>query len=367
MAALFYATSASHFGHLNISAPAEIGYTLLALLSVNFFIDFLARKRVRFLFASITFFILGLLAKENSVVIPPLLILVYVFYGITNKRKFNWKELMVILTPFLVFLAAYLYVRFFYYGLAVGDSYIWNFSIKRAINTLGWYGLWSFNLPEMLVDFVGPGLRLNPNLMKYYSKEIIPILILFGAQVLILISSVIVSLKRKITTLKPLILSVAFGVLWFVLALVPVLFLPFHKFTFYLALPLVGVVLVLAAVLAKKRWLTLVFSAVWILASISTLNLTYVTNWITQGALISKRVFNYFQNNNIPAGTVLFYDKEADKLLPWLPSKLLKDSLSDNNFFKVYYGDKYSVYYGLFPLSGNTKATKIEGRQFLGY
>ena len=370
LSTFLYATSASHFGHLYIAAPAEIGFTFFALLSIILFFEYLLKNNSKNYLLSIVFFILGLMAKENAIIIPTLLFLIYLFHYLQNKKKVIFKKTALLFTPFALLLTGYLYLRFFHYGLAAGDSYVWNYSPIKALNTLFWYKVWSLNLPEMLVDFVGPGLTLNPNLMKYYSKEIFPILVLFGAQVLIILSVLILILKRKVATLKSFFLNVAFGVTWFVLALVPVLFLPIHKFTFYLALPFVGFAMVLATILSLPKIsnkLTAVFLCLWLASSFLALKLTYKTNWITRGAETSKRVYSYFKENyqRFQGKTILFYDTEADRQLPWSPTLVLKNTLSENNFFLTFFGGKISARYE--KGDGNEQVEKVQARQFLGY
>jgi hypothetical protein len=226
-----------------------------------------------------------------------------------------------------------------------------------------WYGLWSFNIPEMFVDFIGPGLRLNPNLLKYWRGETLTIVFLFFSSIVLIVFSLLKNWKLIIENWK----LYAFGILWFVLTLLPVLFLPLHKFSFYLTLPLVGVSLVAGDILKNSKALLAVFISLYILQSFITLRLTESTHWIVSGAKTAKRVNEYFKNNPeiVEENEVLlFYDTEKDKELPWLPSKLLKETLSDNNYFEVFHQRKVKAYYGE---SEGAEGYKIEARQFLGY
>src|SRR3990172_4012767 len=245
LAAFLYATSATHFGHLYfLGAFQELGLALFFLLSVLSFIKFLHKSSTNYLLLSLLFFVLSLLSKETAVVLPLCLFLIYIFFKLTKKSApLPINRLIASTAPYFLILIFYFYFRFAYYGFATGDSYVWDFSVKRAVNTLGWYGLWSFNLPEMLVDFVGPGFHFNPNLFKYWSSQIIPILTLFLLELFLLSAAVYKFFSSSIRKLEIRNLKlVIFGTSWFLITLLPVLFLPLHKFTFYLTLPLMGVV-----------------------------------------------------------------------------------------------------------------------------
>ncbi len=365
LSAFLYATSATHFAHLYYAgAFQELSLALFFLISSVYFFDFLQKERFNYYLFSIAGFILALMSKETAVVLPFILSIIFYFsrsqnHGITLKR------FICLIVPYLLILAAYLYLRVFHYGFATGDSYIWDFSIKRAINTLGWYGFWSFNLPEMLVDFVGPGLHFNPNLFRYWSAQIIPIFGLFGIVVLSLLG-VIARNFRKLFIIHYSLFF--FSIAWFLITLVPVLFLPLHKFTFYLTLPLIGVVSFIGWLLVniKSKILRLSFVAVWILLSVLTLRLTHETNWITQGAKTAKNVYEFFQTNigKYNDKTIVFYDTKEDSNLPWSPTKVLKNVLSDNNFFKTFYSGKITVEY---EAKTDKSLNTIPARQFLGY
>lgn len=346
-----YAVSVTHFGQLYyIGAYQELLITLLALLSVIFF----AKSKI---LPSFLFFIVALTCKETAVVIPGLLAAVYVFQNLETKKKLSLKNLLLCLTPYILMVILYLCLHFFYFGTIEGDSYIWDFSPTRAVNTTLWYLLWSFNLPEMLVDFVGPGIQINPNLMRYWSPQIIPIFILFGVQTLVLCYAFF---KSKIRDSKFLIL---FCVFWFLATILPVVFLPLHKFTYYLTLPLVGVVLLLSYIIQNSRF-KIFFCLVWLLLSIFSLKLTVSTNWITQGVKISEMVFEYFKENQseMEGKTIVFVDTKEDETLPWSPTETVKTVISGKNFFDLFFpnlSNKISY--------GGDGEIKISSRQFLGY
>jgi hypothetical protein len=215
----------------------------------------------------------------------------------------------------------------------------------------------------MLVDFVGPGLRVNPNLFKFWSQSIIPILVISG---ILLTTFIILSWKFLIKGFRLMIFTLA----WFLIAISPVLFLPFHKFVYYLTLPLIGVVIYISSLLVsfKKNYLILLFGTLWIMGSYLTLRLTNETHWVSRGGKTAQRVDKYFRENKdlfVKFSKIAFIDTEKDSNLPWKPSEVVKSSLSDENYFKVFYPGRFEVYYGNEDLSEDV--IKIEARQFIGY
>lgn len=370
LAAVFlYSTSATHFAHFYYLATfQEIGMTFFVLLSLLLFVYFRQTKNSLYFLGSLAAFLLSLASKETAIVTPALLFLVAIYVEFSDTKKFSVKQIyplltanLILLIPHFLFLLIYFYLRVFHYGFAEGDSYVWDFSAKM-VNTLFWYGLWSFNLPEMLVDFVGPGIKFNPNLFKYWSDQVIPIFLLFGFLCLQTVTCFIKSMKQVNWRLA------VFSMFWFVFSLVPVVFLPIHKFTFYLTLPLVGLTVLIASLIDfQKPLVKTLFVSTWVVLSFLTLLLTHQTHWVTQGQRVSLRLYTYFQEKNYERPTkVLFVDTEKDSDLPWSPTQVVKVALSDNNFFQVFYGDRIRAYYTEVD-SVDTGLIKIESRPFLGY
>jgi hypothetical protein len=281
------------------------------------------------------------MSKETAVVLPFILILIHVYFSLIKRTMTSTKTLVLSLTAYFLVLAIYLFFHFHNFGLISGDSYVWDFSPTRAINSLVWYGLWSFNLPEMLIDFVGPGLHFNPNLFTFWSKEIIPILTFFALEVFVFITALFKSYRnvsKKVLTFKFYLLT--FCTIWFVATLAPVLFLPVHKFTYYLTLPLVGVVFIISHLLSNlKTRICIIFCVVWLVTSFFSLRLTLETNWIIQGENVSARVYQYFSQNKLNSShkNIEFIDTPDDTSLPWSPTTTLKTVLSNQNLFNVFF------------------------------
>jgi len=341
----------------------EVGLGIFVLLTVYYGLRFIREEKMTYFTFSLTAFIFSLLSKETAVVTPFLLAAVIIFDKCTNKDRLNLKKLIYSLAPYLLILAIYFYFRIFHYGFTTGDSYVWIFSIRRLANTLAWYFGWALGLPEMLVDYVGPGFHVNPTLWLYWSKEVVPILVLFVIEIL---ASIYVFVKSVAIKRKSLVAVFIFSVTWFLTSLLPVAFLPFHKFTFYLTLPLMGVIFLLAYSLSTVRnsFLTVLLLSVWIVLSVLTTKFTVTTSWITQGEALSQRVYDYFSQNNttLRGKKIVFVDTAKDVTLPWSPTLVVRQALSENNFFEVFFPDLAT------RVSYTGKGDiVIESRQFLGY
>src|SRR3990167_6080232 len=104
LAALLYATSASHFGHLYYLATfQELGMTFFVLLSCLFF---LKTKKL----AAFIFFILALMSKETAIVTPFLLILISWFKSIQGKIRFSFLKSFISLVPYFLLITFYLLI-----------------------------------------------------------------------------------------------------------------------------------------------------------------------------------------------------------------------------------------------------------------
>lgn len=362
ISAFLYAVSATHFGQLYyLAAFQELGMTFFVLLSCFAFI-----KSKNLL--SLIFFVLALMSKETAVVTPLLLGLIYFYQKFTKEKVISIKRFLIIISPFAFCLFAYLLIRATLYGFTTGDSYVWDFSIRKLINTSFWYLLWSLNIPESLMDFVGPGIKINSNLFVFWGKQINPVLISFLIQGLLLIVVLIkVIFDRSKEKIKKFDLVSIFCASWFFISLLPVIFLPLHKFTFYLTLPLLGIVFRISYLLINSKvnkFIIGVFLVAWTATSVLTLKFTYETNWITQSEIISRKVFEFFKKEEPKyIGTkILFTDTTEDSKLPWSPTSIVRTALSSNNFFVVFYPElsKNISYSGKGDIM-------IKSRQFLGY
>lgn len=330
IAAFLYAVSPTHFGHLYfLGTFQELGLAFFYFLSLILFISFIETKNMKEYLLVVLAFVGALLSKEFAVTLPFSLLLIYIY----KRGLKNLNFIFIYITPLLIILLIYLWLHVFFYGLAAGDSYHWEFSV-RVVNTIFWYLLWSLGLPEMIVDYIGPGVKVNPNLLQFYGSYILPITLLFIIQSLILVSALMRSFKNG-KSLKVLF----FGVSLFILTLTPVLFLPLHKFAYELTVPLYGIVVFISYLLIKSfsSKIVTVFLIIYFSLSFCTVLLTYKTHWIVQGGMVAKKVYLLTKDLNNKPQVLVFYNSVEDKDLPWKPADQLKIILSGDNFTEVFY------------------------------
>ena len=176
-------------------------------------------------------------------------------------------------------------------------------NLKTTANTLMWYTGWALGAPEMLIDFVRPGFKLNPSLMKFwggYFKIIFPTLIISILIISFSFLHTLVNFKKILKDKRFL-----FFIFWFPIGILPVLFLPQHKSTHYLypSLPAfwitIGIISYNSFYYIKKRYkYTSLFLSIGLIVSLFTLSSTSAilgrTNYwaASRGKLAEKIISN---------------------------------------------------------------------------
>lgn len=236
LAVFVYGISATNFTKLNfIGAYNEYFFALFILIALR-----LALKN-HYLY--LLFFVLALLSKETAIIFPGLLILTDWFTNRNPIRRFKFY------LPTAIITVVYLYFRIFVFKSTEGDSYIFDPSLRKLANTLMWYFLWSLGTPEFLVDYVGSGLKVVPKFFLEFPVWSKLILFQLGLVFSIFTVAILTSFNHLRSTIKPYL----FGIGFFIVSLLPVLFFPWHKFTHLLTLPLIGFTLILATAINNKK------------------------------------------------------------------------------------------------------------------
>jgi hypothetical protein len=328
---LVYGFSVSNFTRLYfLSAFQEVSlvvFTSLCLLS------YLNNHKWK----GLAFFVLALLSKETAVVIPLILFVIDWLRKQVQLRR---------LVQYLLILVPYLYLRLFIFGGAAGETYVWNFSPLKAANTLMWYFLWSLGAPELLIDYIGSGLR---PIDRFFTDFRTWWPIVLG----LLISNLALMLyflTRQIRKVDRVLLACGF---LFVISLLPVLFLPQHKFALELGLPLIWFALGLAHLLPEKGKLLPLFLFFYLVLNLSMNYLTYTRHYSVGRAKISRKLIGYLSKNypKAPQDSYFeFINDTADYGASWGSSKQVANSIGGSELFRVFYGDpSYVVYYQDFP------------------
>lgn len=366
LTALFYGVATSQVGtfYYHAGGIQVSGALLFLLLSNYFYWQFLENKLKKYWVLTLICFVASLSSHELIIAILPLSLIGLEFL-LTKRISWKWARGVVFrLGPLFVVFAIYLFLDLVKIGLPGQVSYSPIVSLRKMANSLVWYTGWGLGLPDMLVDFVGPGIKLNPNLMRWwgsYFKLIFPtfflvVISIFGATVYLFLN------QRKIFKNK----NFWFLVLWYPIAIAPVIILPWHKFLHYLnpALPaLFGIVffVILAfydLLIKKNKILAKIFLIgfcfVLFLLSFVSIKLEEKTYWPINRGKIAKNLVEQIKQTYpiLPKGATLYFenDPEYPKIAPeWgnsstqayyaLSGKDAVQLLYNDPTIKVYYED----------------------------
>lgn len=353
-AALFFGIAVANVATLYYltGGVQVLGGTTFILLTLLFF-----EKYTRWAFLT---FLVALASHELAVVTPLLL-------AVTNWRR---------ALPFFVPVFVYLYLEFTVIGFSKEEvQYQTVFSLPKLVNTYAWYTGWALGLPEMLIDFVRPGLQLNPSLMRYwggYFRVIFPAFSISAIFFSVIIFSQLLKQRNAILNKK-----VFFLVVWFIAGLAPVAILPWHKSTYYLypVLPafwtLIGY-FIFKFLDVKKNLLVryLVFGLVLALFVLNTgsVFLGDKTYWAaSRGRLAQKLISDISQEYpTLPNGSAVYIKNDPD--YPFVAkdwggtSKQASIILNREDALRLYYHDStLRVYYeDLGGLPENTQGVVYE-------
>lgn len=330
--ALFFGVAAANVATLYYLTGGiqVLGATLFILLTLLLF-----EKHTRL---ALLTFLVALASHELAVVTPLLLLLT------------SWRRSL----PFFIPVLIYLYLEFTIIGISREEvQYQAMFSLPKFVNTYSWYVGWALGLPEMLIDFVRPGLQLNPSLMRHwggYFKIIFPAFFIAFAG--LLSAALYLFIKKRLVLFNR---KVLFLMVWFVAGLAPVAILPWHKSTYYLYPVLPAFWALVAYILFKFRKGRLVTSV--LIAALFILNLTSAilgdnTYWAaSRGRLAQKLVSDISsQYPALPEGAVIYIKNDPN--YPFIAtdwggtSKQASIILNRDDALRLYYNDPtLEVYY----------------------
>lgn len=305
--AFFFGITAGNVGSLYYLTGGiqSLGATMFMLLTLLLF-----PRKIAFLT-----FLLGVASHELAVVTPLLL------FGLLFTRQQIIKEFKKV-APYFITVAIFLYLDFTLIGFSSNEKqYQVTFSPKAVFNSLGWYSAWAYGVPEMFVDFVGPKFALNPNLMKFWGDYSSGIFFFGTVAFTILAMCVILAFRSTIGDGR-----FWFLVLWFPIALSPVLLLPLHKQTYYLtpALPafwgVVGIVVFSAykRFEKKKKGLVKVFAGAFlvslIMLSVASATLAELTYPAARRGKIGKKLISDIRAKypELPKGATVYFQNDPN-------------------------------------------------------
>lgn len=359
IAGLIYAINSTHTAPLFSAAYVhELLYVCFGLLTVITYLQFL--KNQRSLVASCIFFVLALMTKENAVILPGILYLLTGCHRFSaassNPLKMRGSLYVIVkqsfahLLPFIIILAVYLYGHFVHYGVAVSSSY----SVivgKATIQILLWYFLWALSVPNILIDFLEPGLRLRSVFFSIAGTQANIFLTSFFLLLIVLgITGIWVMVKAPIKTK----LTVLLGLLWFITAMIPLLPFPLHHLATEQAFALVGLAITIGVIIdtAMRRggwfsFLSFAFLLVYLVHASNTIILAQKTHWIVRSSQQAQRVIKSLQTDPpiVTAGkTLVFLDGEI-KIPEYGSSRQIYEALGNGAAIPLYFGEGISQLY----------------------
>lgn len=338
----FFGLSAVNVGVLYYSAGG-IQTSLATLFILLTLIIFKLRVRWSRIVSLVTF-VLGLASHEIAAV-TPILLTGMLFL---ERGDLGLKSLIKVTRTVWFFyglLLIYLYLDVVKIGFQQAEvQYKPVFGLKIFANTLVWYLLWGLGVPEMLVDFVGPGAKLNPSLLKHWGDYFILIFPAFFLAVAVLFFSAAKLVIKKSEVFRNK--SFWFFILWFPLTISPVALLPQHKFVHYLAPSILGIATVAGYLLLKtnKRLLSL-FVLCMLILNISSIKLAWSTYWAVTRGKSAGRLLRDIKEvyPSLPKGAVVYIKNDLG--YPYIAkdwggtSKQTKFILNNQDALQLAYGD----------------------------
>lgn len=269
LAVLAYFISPIHNTELYYLASVQ---TLLATLFSLICIFFFLKKSISL---SLIFFIMALLSHESAVVTPLILLVLNLF--LFKKVNLN---IFLFLIPATLILSVTIFG-----GLPTPEVYRPVFNPKTVLNSLSWYTLWSMGLPEMLVDFTGPGFTINPNFLRWYGDYVLKVFPLCGLIIFLISVSIF---RNKDKQLLRNLFSIA---ILFIISISPFLFFPQKKFVYYLEYTSIWFSIGLALAMIRKRWGAVLLIFLFLI-SFQTVNLNKITYWAAKRAKAAESLIN---------------------------------------------------------------------------
>lgn len=322
-AAFFFGMSAANVSTLYYLAGGieASGATMFALLTLISYKKYLEILRIKFKILSLILAILAFSTHEIIISLP-LILLGLTFLVSPAKKAFKQSFR---LWPFFLILVFFLYIDIFKIGFSPNEEqYKFIFNAKIFIQSFIWYTSWAFGLPEMLIDFVLPGLKLNPNLMRYWGDFYSIIFTAAIVSLLLLLAFVVYSLRKVKTFISNK--KIIFLLFWFFIGIFPVIFLPAHKSSHYLLFILptfwgsIGYICFNFFYNFKKihKKLSLSLLVIFVfstfLLSATSAKLGEGNYWASQRGKLAKKLINDVKNTypTLPKGAILYFKNDPD-------------------------------------------------------
>lgn len=303
LAIFFYAISAVHLGTFYYLASIQI------LLSVTFIFLTLIFFQKEHYQLSFVFFVFSLLCHEISYLIPVLLF-------ITAARS-NLRKALKFITPFLIVTILFFWLNVSFIKLPNQQAYSPQFSLKKIVNNLAWYFVWVIGIPEHMLDFIGPGFKLNSRIINYYPFHFWAMIIFFVCLILVLFVKIISLISQNKFSL--LIEDLLFSIAWFLAAVLIFLVLPTHRFVYYLILAQIGISLSLALIVSRNFGrLSCLIIIFYFILNLNTIKWGEKTYWPLNRSRLAKKLVLEIKRTypSLPQGATLYLKNDSSFIPP---------------------------------------------------
>lgn len=295
-------------------------------LSSLFFLRFVDSKKYRFLAASFIFYIIGLLTNE---LVAPLPIIWSIYLILTKKYK-----MILYLLPHYLLTLLIIILRFVWFSPPTHGLYRMELGWHIFAN-LKTYFFWTFNWYEILTDQM-----IKPFIFSFWVMDYYPHFAYFSIiGFFILLALIFIGLfnlrQNKNANSRKLLV---FAVIWYPVALLPVLLFNQHKFPYYLPVALTGFLLFFIILLKNlcekfalthKSWVRVIIMTVvisWFGVAQVTEEYFYLDHWAPRRALIAKKIID---NAQIKGNELTVFDSDENRL-----------ALNDQDGAKVIFGNR---------------------------
>ena len=309
-------------------------------LSFLFFLQFIDRKKKIFYYLSLIIFSLGIFTNEMVNVFP----LVISFYLLMSGLRKFWKYVI----PFFFLSFTLIFGRFLLFAPPLEGSYQLVFG-KHILTNLEAYILWSLNLPEELKAQLVSFWKLNPLFIQNFPQLTRLIYVsLFISFCAFFLFPLFYIKKTSIIERK----KILFGLGWFILGLLPVIFFSKHSFSYFLAIPAAGFyftvgTLILIIISKAKKIFSIILVAIiilnWLITSFTTIDFNKNVHFAPRRSKISQELVDRAKKN---------YPNQKQKSIIYVPdSSENKLSLNYQDAFQVILGGSIEIVYGSSPMA----------------
>jgi 4-amino-4-deoxy-L-arabinose transferase-like glycosyltransferase len=285
-----YATSAVHFLLFYwFAIYAFMAGPTAFFLSFILFILFLNKKKRKYYLLSFIVFIIGLLTNEMVATLPAILFV----YSLLLRKKIIFKKLL----PFFFSVILLFLLRFIIFTPPVTGLYQLGLG-RHIVSNFKTYFFWSFNWSEILTEQMVSIFVFNNKITDQFSFYALFAIVTFTIAVILFYLLPLLFVFRQ--RVKISFSQIGFGMCWFVIGLSPVLLFSNHKFSYYLPISLVG--LLIFSVSLFYSLLRFIFShnksfsyffvvtliAAWLTISFATVDFNSRIHWAPRRAKLAK-------------------------------------------------------------------------------